>query len=95
MLLTMTNKGSDQSVKQPISRRSKGTLLGCPRDIGHPSITPNLHITILMWWISNVAAEIRSKIRDNSLLVGIDPQSTSQLYKTTRVRYVSREKREN
>lgn len=38
-LLMLTNSTNDQSVDQPINRRSEGALHVCPGNIGPPSMT--------------------------------------------------------
>lgn len=67
-LLVVTKIRSDQSVDQPLNRRSEGTLLGYSRNIGPPSITPELHEVLLLWWLSNTIVKIIIKIRNRSIL---------------------------
>lgn len=64
-LLMLTNSRSDQSVDQLIDRRSDGTLIGRPRDIGPPSMNPHLHIVVLLWWLTNIVVKISIKNEDS------------------------------
>lgn len=67
-LLSVTNGRSDQSVNQWIDRRTEGALLGRLGNINSPSVTPDRHVVVLLWWFSNIAVEISIKMRSQSLL---------------------------
>lgn len=62
-LLAVTNSRSNQLVDQPLDRRSKGTLLGRPRNIAPPSMTPNLYIVVILGWPSSADVKINNKKR--------------------------------
>lgn len=48
---------------QPINKRSEVDLLGHHGNIGPPSMTPDLHVDVLLLGISNTVVKIGIKMR--------------------------------